>query len=170
MPYPPPVPPANRTNATVQADQHPSDHNLISDALTEILNHIAGLETTINNSKPQAYGGSTPGGTTGSGQQATIASVTVGDTGFYLVSYNVLLSSTAAITGALRFFVNGSFIFDYTVRESTGQTSVSINLLVSTPVPNAVIGINMINSGPAAVDTYADGTNHRLGAVRVVYP
>lgn len=44
MPYPPTVPPASRSNATVQADNHPSDHDLISVALTEIINHIAETE------------------------------------------------------------------------------------------------------------------------------
>jgi microcystin-dependent protein len=47
MPYPPPVPPATRTNATVMATNHPADHNAISAALTEILNHIATLEASI---------------------------------------------------------------------------------------------------------------------------
>jgi microcystin-dependent protein len=47
MPYPPPVPPATRTNATVMATNHPADHNLISVALTEILNHIATLEGSV---------------------------------------------------------------------------------------------------------------------------
>jgi Microcystin-dependent protein len=47
MPYPPPVPPDTRTNATVSADNHPADHNAISVALTEIINHIAALEQTL---------------------------------------------------------------------------------------------------------------------------
>ena len=47
MAYPPPVPPATRTNATVMATNHPADHNTISAALTEILNHIATLETAL---------------------------------------------------------------------------------------------------------------------------
>jgi microcystin-dependent protein len=47
MAYPPPVPPATRTDATVMATNHPSDHNLISSALSEILNHIATLETSL---------------------------------------------------------------------------------------------------------------------------
>src|SRR4051812_34536578 len=47
MAYPPPVPPANRTNATVMASNHPSDHNLISGALTDILNHITPIDSAI---------------------------------------------------------------------------------------------------------------------------
>ena len=47
MAYPPPVPPATRTNATVMATNHPADHNAISAALTEILNHMATLETSL---------------------------------------------------------------------------------------------------------------------------
>lgn len=38
MPYPPPVPPANRVNTTPSFDNHPGDHNAISTALTEIIN------------------------------------------------------------------------------------------------------------------------------------
>lgn len=38
MAYPPVVPPATRTNATPQADNHPADHNGISAALTDIVN------------------------------------------------------------------------------------------------------------------------------------
>src|SRR4030095_16705759 len=44
MAYPPVVPPSTRTNATPSVDNHPGDHNQISAALTEILNHIATLE------------------------------------------------------------------------------------------------------------------------------
>src|SRR4051794_5933893 len=47
MAYPPPVPPANRTDATVMATNHAADHNATSSALTEILNHIATLEASI---------------------------------------------------------------------------------------------------------------------------
>lgn len=47
MPYPPPVPPATRTNATVMATNHPADHNLLSAALTEVLNHMATLEGSL---------------------------------------------------------------------------------------------------------------------------
>jgi len=45
MPYPPPVPPLDRTNSTPQVDAHPSDHIVISTALTEIINHIAVIES-----------------------------------------------------------------------------------------------------------------------------
>ena len=47
MAYPPPVPPTGRVNATPQVDNHPSDHNVISTALTEIINHIAVVEANI---------------------------------------------------------------------------------------------------------------------------
>lgn len=47
MPYPPPVPPATRTNATPMVNNHAGDHDMISSALTEILNHIATLETVL---------------------------------------------------------------------------------------------------------------------------
>lgn len=40
MAYPPTVPPTGRTNATAQADNHPSDHNAISAALTDIINEL----------------------------------------------------------------------------------------------------------------------------------
>jgi hypothetical protein len=43
MPYPPVIPPATRTNATPQLDTHPSDHNAISQALTDI---VAQLDVT----------------------------------------------------------------------------------------------------------------------------
>ena len=38
MAYPPPVPPANRVNATPQFDNHPGDHNAISSALSDMVN------------------------------------------------------------------------------------------------------------------------------------
>ena len=47
MAYPPPVPPATRTDATVMATNHPSDHNLISAALSEMLNKIASMEAGL---------------------------------------------------------------------------------------------------------------------------
>lgn len=47
MAYPPPVPPATRTDATVMATNHPADHNVISVALTEILNHVATMEQAL---------------------------------------------------------------------------------------------------------------------------
>lgn len=47
MAYPPPVPPATRTDATVMATNHPSDHNLIAGALGEILNHISVMENAL---------------------------------------------------------------------------------------------------------------------------
>jgi hypothetical protein len=40
MAYPPTVPPANRSNTTPQADNHPSDHNGISSALSAIVNEL----------------------------------------------------------------------------------------------------------------------------------
>ena len=47
MAYPPPVPPATRTDATVMATNHPADHNTISLALTEILNHMAAMDAAL---------------------------------------------------------------------------------------------------------------------------
>ena len=47
MAYPPAVPPATRTDATVMATNHPADHNLLSLALTEILNHMATMEQAL---------------------------------------------------------------------------------------------------------------------------
>jgi hypothetical protein len=44
MAYPPSVPPATRTDTTPQFTNHPGDHNQISAALTEILNHLAAVE------------------------------------------------------------------------------------------------------------------------------
>ena len=38
MAWPPTIPPANRANATVMATTHPTDHNQISAALTELVN------------------------------------------------------------------------------------------------------------------------------------
>jgi len=40
MAYPPAVPPNTRTNATPEVDNHPSDHNGISNALTDIINEL----------------------------------------------------------------------------------------------------------------------------------
>jgi microcystin-dependent protein len=61
MPYPPPVPPNTRTNSTPQADNHPLDHNQISVALTELLNHIAALEARIDPlGTIQFFAGDTP--------------------------------------------------------------------------------------------------------------
>jgi hypothetical protein len=40
MPYPPPTLPSNRSNTTPQFDNHPSDHNAISDAITDIVNEL----------------------------------------------------------------------------------------------------------------------------------
>jgi hypothetical protein len=40
MAYPPTIPPNNRTNTTPQADNHPSDHNQISRALSDIVNEL----------------------------------------------------------------------------------------------------------------------------------
>jgi hypothetical protein len=42
MAYPPTVPPSTRANETPQADNHPSDHNAISRALSDIVN-VLGL-------------------------------------------------------------------------------------------------------------------------------
>jgi hypothetical protein len=42
VPYPPTVPPTGRVNATPQVDLHPSDHNQISTALTDIVNELGG--------------------------------------------------------------------------------------------------------------------------------
>lgn len=37
MAWPPPLPPATRSNSTPQLDAHPDDHNLIADALAELV-------------------------------------------------------------------------------------------------------------------------------------
>ena len=47
MPFPPPVPPNSRTNATPQVDNHPGDHNQIADALTEIINELSRVSTNL---------------------------------------------------------------------------------------------------------------------------
>jgi hypothetical protein len=38
--YPPPVPPDTRTNATPQTDNHPSDHNVLTDGMSSIINEL----------------------------------------------------------------------------------------------------------------------------------
>jgi microcystin-dependent protein len=40
MTYPPTPPPADRVNTTPQVNTHPSDHNVISEALTDIINEL----------------------------------------------------------------------------------------------------------------------------------
>ena len=40
MTYPPTPPPADRVNTTPQVNTHPSDHNVISQALTDIINEL----------------------------------------------------------------------------------------------------------------------------------
>lgn len=55
MPWPPVIPPATRANATPQLDTHPSDHNAISAALTDLVTrvnalpagHLAYVEQTV---------------------------------------------------------------------------------------------------------------------------
>lgn len=53
MAYPPTVPPATRTDTTPDATNHPTDHNLVSAALTDILNELGagpkGAEATVTN-------------------------------------------------------------------------------------------------------------------------
>ncbi len=40
MAYPPPIPPNSRANGTGTFDNHPNDHNAISNALTDIVNEL----------------------------------------------------------------------------------------------------------------------------------
>lgn len=40
MPYPPPVLPTDRTNATPQQDVHPADHNAVNLAVNDIVNAL----------------------------------------------------------------------------------------------------------------------------------
>lgn len=40
MPYPPTVPPTTRVNSTPQADNHPLDHNQLSQAITDMVNKL----------------------------------------------------------------------------------------------------------------------------------
>lgn len=40
MPWPPVIPPATRANATPSIDTHPSDHNAISQALTDLVARV----------------------------------------------------------------------------------------------------------------------------------
>lgn len=47
MTWPPTVPPPGRTNSTPQADAHPGDHNQISGALSDIINHAQGVDATL---------------------------------------------------------------------------------------------------------------------------
>jgi hypothetical protein len=53
MAYPPAVPPNTRIDTTPDATNHPSDHNVISNALTDILNELGsgpkGGEATVTN-------------------------------------------------------------------------------------------------------------------------
>jgi hypothetical protein len=43
MPWPPVVPPTTRANTTAQQDQHPTDHNQLAQALTDIVTKINAL-------------------------------------------------------------------------------------------------------------------------------
>jgi len=40
MAFPPTVPPATRANTTVELDAHPSDHNMIANALTDLITRL----------------------------------------------------------------------------------------------------------------------------------
>lgn len=47
MAFPPTIPPSTRTNATPQVDNHPGDHNMISSALSDLVNHASGADTQM---------------------------------------------------------------------------------------------------------------------------
>jgi hypothetical protein len=68
MAWPPILPPSNRTNATVEADNHPTDHNLTALALADIVAQVNGSAVVPFTFAPywQNYGG---GGFTDGGSQ-----------------------------------------------------------------------------------------------------
>ncbi len=47
MAYPPTIPPDNRDNTTAQQDNHASDHNVASNALTDIVSEIDATKTDV---------------------------------------------------------------------------------------------------------------------------
>lgn len=49
MAWPPPVPPATRANNSPQLDSHPSDHNLISAALTALFANVPQIRAAVAN-------------------------------------------------------------------------------------------------------------------------
>jgi len=54
MPWPPVVPPAGRDNTTPQFDNHPSDHNAISAALTDTVNEVSNNRVKTDGSLPMS--------------------------------------------------------------------------------------------------------------------
>lgn len=57
MPFPPAVPPNTRVDQTPQFVNHPGDHNMISNALTDIINQISAMGTWIDYSCSWAANG-----------------------------------------------------------------------------------------------------------------
>jgi hypothetical protein len=48
MPFPPPVLPINRTNATAQQDTHPADHNAAALAINDTVARVVTLGNTVD--------------------------------------------------------------------------------------------------------------------------
>lgn len=114
MAFPPTIPPATRTNATSQLDNHPSDHNAISAALTELTKHAVLDSGSWMGALVNVTSGPIDAGT------VTIAPVTVASrllisSVFYLSSnaqwgasyYLANMSGTALLTGPLAFLPAG---------------------------------------------------------------
>lgn len=59
MPWPPTLPPATRTNATPQQNTHPADHNMIANALADLVAYMPRVIGRYN-LKPPATGPSAP--------------------------------------------------------------------------------------------------------------
>ncbi|MET0578005.1 MAG: hypothetical protein ABW122_05060 [Ilumatobacteraceae bacterium] len=151
MAYPPTIPPATRVNATPQVDNHPSDHNTISTALTDIINELganpSGIFPTVGDritNLDTRHGISTLGATAiGSGVVGTLAWTTLstpdwgpgpiltapaGTNGLYFISLNVSAASPMNGDADCYIFVNSDGYANYI---PNGKSVITVNALVS---------------------------------------
>jgi len=128
MAYPPPTPPNTRVNTTPLVDSHPSDHNVISDAITDINNELGPNPKGSYSSVDARITALTPGG--GGGTSIPVATIfeyagSVAPSGWLLCQGQSLATTGtyAALYAAIGYAYGGSGV-SFTVPDFQDKSSV----------------------------------------------
>jgi hypothetical protein len=165
MAWPPPTLPTNRTNAVPQQDTHPADHNAANLAINDIVGHMTGTGASQGGNLGKLATGAPltaniPIG--GVMTRMTADLVLPAGGGYFLVVYNVLVLSTAALKFKCRLVgLPGPGYFESNLAGAT-EGSVAFSMFAQA---GATVSVHGINTGGGVVSCYADYSSHHLFAV-----
>lgn len=160
--WPPIIPPATRTNATPQLDNHPSDHNGLATAITAVKDRL-----------PLIVAGSPIGATSAPNVPKTVCTWTfpaalVGRQAMFVWQAVAVLTS-ATMRVEMKLYnppQNFTLVSEETAHNVGGgqtiRTSFYVSSLLSTSVATYILTMCALAGADAnGISTYSDPTNHQ---------